>query len=186
MQIRKHLVTSFFGLIVAVLLVPAAMAQDAPAEATPGGPSEGYPVAIHEGTCASPTAEPAWTMDNALSVGVDEKDPEVIGSEQTRVITESSKKLDVKLDDLSKTQHVVAVHASPDDYGTIVACGEIAGILKDGKLVIALVPVDDSGVFGVAILDRDDKKFLDLGKDQTQVTVYVVAPDNEAEAVSIS
>ncbi len=186
MHVRRNLVTSVFAIVAALLIAPAALAQDATVEATPGGPSEGYPVAIHEGSCTDPQAEPAGQLDDAISVGVDQDDPEVVGNELTRPVTDTSGALDVNMDDLSGTQHVIAVHASPDEFGTLVACGEIAGIVEDGKLVVALAPVGDSGVSGIAILDRDDAGFLDLGEDQTQVTVYIVVPGDEDEGTPVS
>ena len=186
MVVRKHLLTSLFGIALAFLLAPAAIAQDATVEATPGGPSEGYPVAIHEGSCTDPVAEPAWQLDDALSVGVDQDDPDVVGSEMTRPVTDTEGTLDVNFDDLTGTEHVIAVHASKDQFGTLVACGGIAGITEDGKLVIALAPVGDSGVSGIAIVDRDDAGLFDLGEDQTKVTVYIVVPGDEDEGTPVS
>jgi hypothetical protein len=186
MEIRKHVLTSICAAALTLLVAPAAMAQESTVEATPGGPSEGYPVAIHEGTCDNPSAEPAWQLDDALSIGVGQEDPEVVGAEVTRPVAATSGALDVSFDDLTGSEYVVAVHASPDEFGTLAACGGIAGIVEDGKLVIALAPVGASGVSGVAILDRDDAGFLDLGEDQTQLSAYIVVPGDEDEATPVS
>jgi hypothetical protein len=161
---------------------PSVAAQDATAEATPGGPSEGYPIAIHEGTCDSPGAEPAWQLDDAVSVGVDEDEPEVLGSEAIRNVTQASGAIDVTLDDLGGSDYIVAVHASPDAFGTLAACGQVAGIKEDGKLIVALIAVGDAAVYGIAILDQDDAGVLELGDDQTYLTVYVIPPSNDEEA----
>ena len=67
----------------------------------------------------------------------------------------SSGEIDKKLDDLANEGNVIAVHASPDDYATLVACGQIAGVKEDGKVAIALAPVGDSTTVGVAILEEE-------------------------------
>jgi len=163
-------------------LITAGSAAQGEPQATPGGPSDGYPVGIHEGTCANPTAEPAWQTDDAVAIGVDDDEPEVIGTDITRTVAETTATLDVTLDDLAGSEHVVAIHASPDQFGTIVACGQIAGIKEDGKLVVALAEVGDSAVTGVAILDEDESGFLGLGDEQTQMTVYIIVPNEEDAA----
>jgi len=170
-NLHKHLVPVFFAVVLTMVVSAPAMSQ----EATPGMPSGGYPVAIHPGTCDAPTAEPAYTVrDNAMPLTTDDKDAKMVGETMGHPLAETSAKLDVKLDDLTKSPHVIAVHASPDEFGTLVACGEISGIEKDGKLTVALAPVDGSGVSGVALLDRDRARIFDLRKDQTHIIVYVV------------
>lgn len=155
-------------------------------EATPGGPSEGYPVALHEGSCTEPVAEAAWQLDNAVSIGVDQDEPEVVGPALTRTVTSTSSAVDFNLDSVADSSYVIAVHASPDEFGTIVACGQIAGIKVDGKLVVALVPMGDSQVNGIAILDEDNGGVLGLGEDQTQITVYITVPDDDGEATPVA
>ena len=172
----------FLLAILCITTVGSAASQEATADATPGGPSEGYPVSIHEGTCDNPTAEVAWEIGDAVSVGVNEDEPDVIGSSVTRPVAEVSKDLDFKLDSVAESDHVIAVHASRDDMGTLVACGEIAGIRVDGKLVVALAPVGDSQVSGIAILDEDTGGILGLGGDKTRVTAYLVVPNEEDAA----
>lgn len=68
-------------------------------------------------------------------------------------------------------------------YGgtTSVACGEITGQPSDGQLAVALRPVNDSAVHGVAVL-RDEG-------EQTVVTLYLLEPmltDATATAVTKS
>jgi len=60
------------------------------------------------------------------------------------------------------------------ENATIDACGAIVGPKQDGKLVVALTAVGDSKVSGIAILDEDNSGVLGLGRDQVQVTVYLV------------
>lgn len=174
MNIRQHLMPTLFAAVLALVVSSTAMAQNA----TPtdiGAPSEGYPVAIHEGSCEAPTEEPAFQMEeNAVSIGVDQEDPNVVGTAITRPVFATSGTLDISFDDLASTEHVVAIHANPEEFGTVVACGAIAGVEVDGQLVIALVPAGDSDVSGVAMITRDD--------DQTQITVYVIGPEKSGEA----
>jgi hypothetical protein len=139
-----------------------------------------YPVAVHEGTCNDMTQKPAWDFDNATPIGENSDDAEAIGSHATNPILETSGTIDTKLDDLGETAYSLAIHASSDDYATIVACGEIGGAKVDGKLVIALAPVGKSLVTGVAIFDSDNSGVLGLGDEQTKVTVYVMPAVEEA------
>jgi hypothetical protein len=169
------LVSLFFG-----STVGSAVAQEAAAEATPGGPSEGYPVSIHEGTCAEPTSEPAWEIGTALSIGVGQEEPEVVGAALTRTITATSNDLDLNIDSVVESDHLIAVHASPEEENVLVACGQIAGIKVNGELVVALVPVGDSQVNGIAIINEDSAGMLELEEGQSRVIVYVVTPDNES------
>lgn len=141
------------------------------ATATPVADGNGYPVAIHQGTCASPTAEPAWKVSTTSGIVAD--DNAIVGTPAGATVYEASASINAKLDDLGKQPYVIALHASADDYGTLVACGSIAGPKKDGKLVVALEPVDGSKVSGIAIFDEDKSGVLGLGGDKVQVTVYV-------------
>jgi hypothetical protein len=108
-------------------------------------------------------------LDNAISRGAgdEESEPAIVGPEITTTVSQSSGPIDLALDDLANDEHVVAVHASDEEFGTIVACGQIAGVKEEGKLVIALAPVGENTVVGIAILEED-------GDDQTQLTVYVL------------
>ncbi|HWV36497.1 MAG TPA: hypothetical protein VNZ55_12745 [Thermomicrobiales bacterium] len=173
MRLSRFLTALFVALSLGLLSFGAATAQDATPSGTPGGPTEGYPVAVHSGTCENITAEPAWDVGNATGAGVDDNKVDTIGTQSGSPLLEANGTIDVKLDDLGNEPYVLAVHASADDYNTIVACGQIAGVKKDGKLVISLAPVGQSTVVGVATFDSDKSGVLGLGKDQTKVTAYV-------------
>jgi len=175
MKLFRNLVVTLLALCASMALLGSSVsAQATTPAATPGGPSAGYPVAIHNGTCDNPTAEPAWKLDDAIGVGIgSDNTPDTIGVVKGAPVLESSTKVSVKLDDLGKDPHVIAVHASAEKYGTIIACGTIGGVKDNGKVVISLTAVNGSTVVGVAILDEDNSGVLGLGKDQTQVTVYL-------------
>ena len=173
---------SVFG-IIALTLSIVGVAAAAQATPTPSSTSSApnYPVAIHEGTCDKPVAQPAWDMKNAQVIGTGSDSVTHLGSGGVPVY-EASATITAKLDDVAKTPHVIAVHASPEAYSTIVACGVVAGPKVDGKLVVALLPVADSGIGGIATLDEDTSGVLGIGKDQIKVTAYVV--DQKASAAA--
>ena len=175
-QIRRSLTalvaTSFAA--AAILIGGAGVnAQDATPAA---GDSTGgnYPVAIHQGTCEMPTAQPAYQLDNTAPVGADQPDADVLGTPSGVPVLTSSGAIDATLDDVANGGNVLAIHASPEEFGTIIACGQIAGPSIDGQITIALQPVGDSTVTGIATLSEDSTGVLGLGDDQIQVTVYVI------------
>jgi hypothetical protein len=165
-----------------------AVAQEGtPSADTPHAAS--YPVSIHAGTCDNPTAQPIGTTIDTEVAGLD--GGERVGISDASPVLTAHAEIDGTLDDLTGTPHVVAVHASADDYGTIVACGEIAGYVEDGRLVFALRSVDGSVVSGIAILD-DQPSFLnevlrqidvnrdidlDFGTGTLSLTVLVIPGD---------
>jgi hypothetical protein len=166
MHPSRSLLLSIVTLLLGTFMVSSAAAQDATPEATPGGPSGGYPVAIHQGTCAEPTAQPAFDLGNATGPGTDQGgDVEAVGQQSGPILLVSSSSVDIALDDLGSQPYVIAVHASPDDYESIVACGQISGVKTDGKIAFALEPIGSSTTVGVAILEEDG--------DQVQSMVYV-------------
>lgn len=166
---------STLALAIGLLLtsVAAATAQDG----TPGttdAPAAGYPVAVHEGTCADPTAQPAFEIGDAVPRGSDSEDEvETIGIMPIAEIFGIGSTLDTTLDDMSETVHVIAVHASAEDFGTVIGCGQIAGVEQDGRVVVALAPTSGGTITGIAFVDTDEAGLLGLGDEQVQVTVYL-------------
>lgn len=169
--------------LAAASLLVTGLAVSAAQEATPTPASSdqpSYPVSIHAGTCDNLTAQPIGpTLDTGIA-GIDGGEP--AGISEAGPVLAASGTIDQSMDDLTGTPHVVAVHASPDDYGTVVACGEIAGYVEDGRLVFALRSVDGSDVSGIAILD-DNPSFLsdilaeidiELGSSELSLTVLVI------------
>ena len=145
-------------------------------QATPAaGDSTGgnYPVAIHQGTCATPTLQPAYEISNTAPVGADNTDATILGQPTGVPVLTASATVDATLDDVGNGGNVIAVHASPEDYSTIIACGQVAGPDVDDQLTIALQPVGESTVSGIATLSQDTSGVLGLGGDQIKVTVYL-------------
>lgn len=189
-MIARHPLRTLIAALGAAAMIVASVAGVAAQDATPTPGAldrAGYPVSIHAGTCDDPTAQPIGpTLDTEVA-GLD--DGERVGISDQAPVQVASGTIDGAMDDLTGTPHVVAVHASADAYGTIVACGEIAGYAEDGRLVLALREVDGSGVSGIAILD-DQPSFLDdvladlnldldldFGAGKLSLTVLVVPPD---------
>lgn len=162
-------------------LISAQTATPGPAPLTGTIKTVDYPIAIHEGTCESPIAQPAYTLTNATSWAEGAVDTVAVGVNPGPAVPVSETAFTAKLDDLAASPHVLAVHASAEDYGTIVACGPIAGIEHDNRLVIRLAPVNGGMIAGVAVIEKGDGLHLHLGdrtvdlkQDQVKVTVYLI------------
>jgi len=91
--------------------------------------------------------------------------------------------LDMPFDDVLDNQrlHLLAIHEGQISPEEMIACGSIGGWEQDGRVVVPLRSVNDSGHAGVAVLNDDDAGFLGLGEAQTQVTVYLI-PDASGQA----
>ena len=152
-----------------------AMTPTAPPAATPtvapGAPAQGvaYPVAIHQGSCPTPTPEPEITLANTIVAGSDVAEGTFVGVTPGQPALVSSTEADISLDELAGVQRVIAVHKSEQEYSTLVACGTISGVKANGQLVIALQEVEMSGITGTAVLEEND--------DQTDIRVYVNSPE---------
>jgi hypothetical protein len=143
----------------AAILTGAAFAQDASPVATPGGPSEGFPVAIHQGTCADYAESVAFELENAVTFGVQGgTQPETIGASGVNaVVYATSGTLDAPLEQLATDGHVILVHESPQNPDVVIACAPLSGPVDDGRLAIAITPLEDATVVGLAILEGEDQ-----------------------------
>ena len=163
---RRALTVGASALASAALFTGGALAQDATPASTPGGPPQGYMVSVYQGTCAELSGDAVAEVGEAITFGVPqegEAEPETIGAEGgvSATLLGVSNTVDVGLTDMGNEGHVVAV----EDGETLVSCGQVAGAVTDGELAIALSPVEDSTVVGVAILTDND--------GQTEAKVYV-------------
>jgi hypothetical protein len=167
----RFLLSLLFALVSCGIVTVAA--QDATPGSTPAGPSAGYPVAIHEGTCDDPKAEPVMQFEDATATPADNDAANVVGQAVSGVLLLSSGTVDLTFQDVTDAPYVIAVHASPEAFGTIVACGQIAGFDDAGTLAVALTPVGDSTTVGVAILKSSDAAGTDIEDGQLQASIYV-------------
>lgn len=151
----RLVVTLVAGL--ALLAVPGigATAQDAAVVA--------HPSHIHQGTCATLDPNPQYPLSDVTAVSADAPAGAVEASNST---------VDVTLDELLASPHAINVHESAENIQTYIACGDIAGPVVDGLLLIPLRQQNDSGYFGIAALAGNDA-------GGTNVSVYI-APEGAA------
>lgn len=138
----------------------------------------GHLVALHPGTCDSPGAEAGEELGEAHLPGVGENDEggDVRGSRAAMPVLMIDATVDQEFDDiLGDDPYLIAVHESAENTGTVLACGEIGGLVQDGRLVIGLKEIDESGVTGVVIIDEDSTGILGLGDNELNFKVYLLS-----------
>lgn len=105
------------------------------------GEEAAHPSHIHNGTCDASADVVFPLTDIATENGV--------GAAATDVET--------TIADLTAAPHAIIAHASADDMGTYIICGDITGEANaDGVLAVGLGELSDSGHVGVAILTETD------------------------------
>lgn len=186
MSMRIHpsfalsLVAGAFALLPGPFMAGAAVASNATTPtSTPGYPSEGYPIALYEGTCDNLAAAPAYKMGNAVIFdAADGGDVKTIGKgEPHPLLVQASVIMESSLEDLGSQQHAIAVHTNAEDEN-VIACGNILGAVQEGRLAVAIQPREGSSVVGVAVLSEETSGALGLGENEVQVTVYVFDTDS--------
>lgn len=195
----RQLMTTVSLLVVVASVTLGTAASAAAQAATPAATPEAtptvglaramaFPVSIHQGTCQDFVAQPVGPAIDAGVAGHDVDDPgaELIGINAQLPVLEASADYDGTLAYFTDTPHVVVIHASSEEFGTAVACGQIAGFVDDdGELVFAIRGDGSDSVSGVAIfkenetvvdqeLDLIDQE-ADFGDDSIHVTVYIVS-----------
>ena len=104
-------------------------------------------------------------VDGTASAGTD-----AVGQASAIPVEASVTTVPLALADIVAGQHAINVHASADDLGTYIACGDIGGItIGASDLPIGLGELNDSGASGVAWLH-------DNGDGTTTVSVFIVPP----------
>lgn len=168
---RRALTAGASALASTALLTGAAFAQDTTPASTPGGPPTGYEVGIYQGSCAELSSEPAFELDNAVSFGVENtEEPQTVGNAGgvTSNIYYTSGSIDSSLQTLADEGHAVAVMVDEGNGPALVSCGAVAGAVAEGRLPIALTPMEGSEVVGIAILE---------GEDQVEAQVYIFSTE---------
>jgi hypothetical protein len=129
-------------------------------EATPGDMTMmhggDHPAHIHAGTCAELDPNPAFPLNNVAQVE---------GSE----VATSTIAVEATLDELLASPYAINAHESAENIDNYIACGDIAGPVVDGVLLVPLRAQNDSGISGVAVLASNDA-------GGTDVTVYLTYP----------
>ncbi len=118
-----------------------------------------HPSHVHAGACVDLDPNPAYPLQDVAPVTPDAG----AGSVETATTT-----LDVSLDELLASPFAINVHESAENVATYIACGDIAGPVVDGTLLVALHQQNDSGYSGVAVLSPAE------AGSGTNVAVYLV------------
>ena len=122
-----------------------------------------YPADIRTGTCASLGDAIVPLAPLAVPAG----DPQEQGG--AIPVAQSVTKAPLLLSDLLTPSHAVVVHASPEQIGTPIACGEIGGPLgDDGTLAVGLQAMNGAKMGGVASFAPT------RAEDSTLVTLHLV------------
>jgi hypothetical protein len=155
-----------------------ALAQEEAAE-----PDVSHPAHIHAGTCDELDPNPAQPLNNIEpnlnedeDTTDDENPNEPQGSLTAARVVYSDTDVEMSLDDILATAHAINAHESDENVQNYIACGEIGGVVVDGKLAVALGPQNDSGHSGIAILEEDG--------DNTNVKVYLTEPVTDEPAAT--
>ena len=153
--------------VLALALAPAsAFAQEDMSDEMSGddmmmGTMVPHPSHIHAGDCSMPGDVVVGLSD----VGVVGNDAQ--GAESHTHVDIGLSTVDLALADILAADHSIMVHQSADDMGTILACGSIGGHDVDGRFLVGISPVADSGYAGIGWL-------TDNGDGTTDVEVTLL------------
>jgi hypothetical protein len=134
--------------------------------ASPAPVAQEYPVAVHQGTCPQPEAEPVGDPVNAQVFGSTAEEAESAGTSEFPPALTAEITLDSPLTEVTDVPHVVAIHQSPDEFGMVIACGDIAGSVVENVLIAPIRPVNQGTVAGTATIQEEDGSLT--------ITVYIV------------
>jgi uncharacterized cupredoxin-like copper-binding protein len=132
----------------------------------------GYLVTLNTGSCPTPDSTAAYEVGTTLPWGLEEAANTTTTASDVLAVNQV---VNQPLDNfVLEGQPFTVVVSSPDGGADVVACGDITNTIQNGQLAVKLAPVGDSGVAGVALLDRDEQGFLGLGGEEVHVTAYVI------------
>jgi hypothetical protein len=149
-----------------------AVAQQSTPETTPDPASspapvsQEFPVSVHQGACPQPEAEPVGDPVNAQVFGSAAEGAEPVGTSEFPPALSAEIALDSPLDEVTSVPHVIAIHNSPEQFGMVIACGDIAGSVVEGVLIVPIRPVNQGTVAGTATVQEEEGSLT--------ITVYVV------------
>lgn len=133
---RRIVLGAAWVVVVATATCASAFAQD---------PVMEHPADIRAGSCASVGEVVAPLASLVVPAG------ETVGQDDARPVAQSVTEVPLLLPDLLSQNAAIAVHASPDQVGTPIACGEIGGVLAaDGSLSVGLQAMNGARISGVA------------------------------------
>lgn len=127
----------------------------------------GHPVDLHSGTCQDYTAEPAVDLGDFQETNVYAPEEQSPGDMEGEVPAEAQDlgpvyKIDTEdvdygdvTDLMENGPFVVAVHQSAEEYGTIIACGQVLPVMDDDNTIVFLHPVGGGEQSGYVALNTD-------------------------------
>lgn len=151
------------ALAVTLLLAPAMALPTGAQDETGELQDPRYPVSIHLGTCDEWEEQPVFELSEAALPGIDSEaeDFAVIGPDDVIPVMISDTTLDTTYDQFSgDDSHILAVHQSREEIGTLVACGPVGGLIEGDRMTFGLGPINDSGITGVAIFQSGEEGLL--------------------------
>ena len=133
-------------------------------------------LAIVSGTCDHLGETPTYQIGDASTITAGQDTSTTTPSPAAMPLLTVDQTVNASLDDLMNTDSPSAIVVTGDDPAKApLACGEIAGFVDNGKLLIGLRPISDPGLAGIAWLDRDQTGILGLGPQEVQVTAYLLS-----------
>ncbi len=138
--------------VLALALAPgSALAQEEMSDDMSGddmmmGSMVPHPSHIHAGDCSMP-GEVIFGLSEVGVVG-----NEAEGAASHTHVDIGLSTVDAPLADILAADHSIMVHQSADELETILACGSIGGHDVDGRFLVGISPVADSGYAGIAWL----------------------------------
>ena len=161
-----------------VAVATGASAQDG--TPPPGDEAAALPATINPGVCGEGgeiAPDPLFEL-GVLGPAADE-DPSLPAADEVRGLQLSPPVLTIEepieatFDDLLGDAHTVVVRSGPESGGEgLVACGQLGGVVADGRLAIGLRPLSDERYFGVAVFE-DASRADDLADGELLATLYL-------------
>jgi hypothetical protein len=155
--------------LVAVLLAPGALAQDATPAGTDAAAAAAHPVHIHAGTCAE-LGDVVVPLNDLVAPEGDRTGPA-----SAVPVTLSENIVDIPLQEIIDGGHAINAHLSTEEIGTYIACGDIGGVITTDaggrqEMMIGLAEQNGSGYSGTVWLGPS------ADGAQTEVSVILVEP----------
>jgi hypothetical protein len=175
---------------------------------------QGYPVAIHSGVCEDFTSEPMYDIGDFVETNVYAEGQQEAGDMEGDIPSEAENlgPVYVLQDEVpafegnileEENPRVVAVHESPEQFGTVIACGQILNVEQDDNVVVFLHPVGASNHVGylnlgqeggeadgylwlMQMYDMHEAAEADIDEGATPAPVATPAPQEEEEATPVA
>ena len=180
MRVGTRWIGAAGALIVAIALIATGrfasvdgtiMAQDAASPAAQAVQAN-QPVSVHQGVCGQTIPDPVHELNNLIPYGQNDDGTfdNLFGSVPGLPVLFQESTIDGSFEDLTVQPYAIAIHESPETYGTLVACADIGGPATDDRMIVAIRSLGGSGFAGIGIIQADG--------DQLNITTYIVPQVN--------